>query len=110
MPDPMLHRERPTPPTWETTRKATNLTRLLGAAETLGLPQPQSIIINPYGILGIHLILADEWGYAAWLDMLDKPVTHDFTSDGRIFRTAKGHWGDVYVEMQTDTAVDEVAA
>ena len=109
MPDPMLHRERPTPPTWETTRKATNLTRLLGAAETLGLPQPQSIIINPYGNLGIGLVLADAWGYAAWLDMLDKPVTHDFTRDGRFFRTATGHWGDVYVEMQTATAVDEAA-
>ena len=110
MPDPMLHRERPTPPTWETTRKATNLTRLLGAAETLGLPQPEGITLTPYDALGIRLILADEWGYAAWLDMLDMPVTHDFTRDGRFFRTAKGHWGDVYVEMQTDTAVDEVAA
>ena len=95
----------PTPdrPTWTTTRKAVDAGRLLAAAEALGLPEPKGVDVGPHDMLGIHLVLGDEWGYAAWLDMLDRPECRDFARGGAHYRAASGHWGDVHVEMQVAT-------
>lgn len=104
-----LHRERPTPPTWTTTLKATNTARMLAAAETLGLPEPVLITLGPHDSLGICVVVNDEWAYAAWLDMLDAPECRDLVKDGIHRRIAKGLWGDVRVEIQASTDVREAA-